>query len=473
MDQTDRIFMDGEWVRSASTATLGFVNPATEELSGTVPAGAAEDVEYAVAAAKRAFPAWSATEPGERIAWLRALAAELRDNVEEIAVAAATDVGTPVRPGRQIHALGPAGNLQTTADALASFPMETRDGDLGITRDPVGVVACITPWNYPLHQVTAKIAPALAAGCTVTLKPSEVAPLSVWRLMEAVEAVGLPPGVVNLVSGTGPTIGEALVRHPDVEMVSFTGSARAGSRVAQLAAGAIKRATLELGGKSANIVLDDVSDLGAIVEAGVASVLQNSGQTCSALTRMLVPRAMVRDVCDHAVEAVGRRRLGDPMDEETDLGPLVSAVQRDRVRKYIQAGIHEGARLVAGGLGLPEHARRGFYVAPTVFCDVRPDMIIARHEIFGPVLSIMSYETEHEAVELANDTPFGLSGAVWSADVERAERVAKRLRTGQVKINGGAFNPAAPFGGYKQSGIGRELGAYGLEEFLEVKALLY
>jgi aldehyde dehydrogenase (NAD+) len=258
-----------------------------------------------------------------------------------------------------------------------------------------------------------------------------------------------------------------------VDMVSFTGSARAGSRVAQLAAGGIKRATLELGGKSANVVLDDVTDLQPVVDAGVASVLQNSGQTCSALTRMLVPRALLRDVCDCAVEAVARWQLGDPMDEETDLGPLVSSVQHARVRKYIEAGIREGARLVAGGLGLPAHVRRGYYVAPTVFADVRPDMIISREEIFGPVLSITSYETDEEAIGLANDTPFGLSGAVWSADVERAEGVAKRLRAGQVKINGGAFNPAAPFGGYKQSGIGRELGPYGLEEFLEVKALLY
>ncbi len=331
-------------------------------------------------------------------------------------------------------------------------------------------MGAITPWNFPLYQVVLKVAPALAAGCTVVLKPSEVAPINAFILAEIIDEVGLPPGVFNLVSGVGPVVGEAIASHPKVDMVSFTGSTRAGRRVMQLAAEGIKRVSLELGGKSANILLDD-TDLATAVPAGVFGCYMNSGQTCSALTRMLVPRDKLAEVEELAAAAVAGFAPGDPFEAGKLLGPLVSAVQRDRVRGYIKKGIEEGAKLVVGGADAPEGLDKGFYIQPTVFSDVTRDMTIAKEEIFGPVLSIIPYDTEEEAIEIANDTPYGLAGAVWSADTARAERVARQMRTGQVDINGGNFNPSAPFGGYKQSGIGRERGKYGLEEFVETKAM--
>ncbi len=336
--------------------------------------------------------------------------------------------------------------------------------------EPVGVVGAITPWNFPLYQVVLKVAPAMAAGCTVVLKPSEVAPINAFILAEVIDEIGLPPGVFNLVSGVGPVVGEAIAAHPKVDMVSFTGSTRAGRRVMELAAEGIKRVSLELGGKSANILLDD-ADLATAVPAGVFGCYLNSGQTCSALTRMLVPRAKLAEVEQLAADAAAGFAPGDPFEEGKLLGPLVSSVQRDRVRGYINKGIEEGAKLVTGGADAPEGLDKGFYVQPTVFSEVTPDMTIAKEEIFGPVLSIIPYDTEEEAIEIANGTPYGLAGAVWSGDSARAESVARQMRTGQVDINGGQFNPSAPFGGYKQSGIGRERGKYGLEEYVETKSM--
>ena len=356
------------------------------------------------------------------------------------------------------------------AQIVDGFPFEEQVGNSAIVREPVGVVGAITPWNYPLHQIAAKVAPALAAGCTVVLKPSEVAPLNAFILAEIIDEVGLPHGVFNLVTGVGPVVGEAIAAHPDVDMVSFTGSTRAGRRVSELASQTVKRVALELGGKSPNVILDD-ADLERAVVDGVGKCYLNSGQTCSALTRMIVPRSKLGEVEAIAAKAAETYTTGDPFDSGTRLGPLVSAVQRERVRNYINKGVEEGARLVTGGAEAPEGLDRGYFVRPTVFSDVRTDMTIAQEEIFGPVLAIIPYDTEDEAVEIANDTIYGLAGGVWSGDPERAKAVARRIRTGQVEVNGGSFNPMAPFGGYKQSGHGRELGKFGLEEYLEVKSL--
>jgi aldehyde dehydrogenase (NAD+)/betaine-aldehyde dehydrogenase len=353
---------------------------------------------------------------------------------------------------------------------LDEFPFEEQLGSSLVLREPVGVVGCITPWNYPLHQIAAKVAPALAAGCTVVLKPSDVAPLNAFVLAEVIDEVGLPAGVFNLVTGMGSVVGEAIASHPDVDMVSVTGSTRTGRRVSELAAESIKQVTLELGGKSPNILLED-ADLAHAVPDGVAKAFLNSGQTCSALTRMIVPRSKLPEVERLAVEAAESYTPGDPFAAETRIGPLVSAVQRDRVRGYITKGIDEGAKLLTGGPDAPEGLDKGYFVRPTVFSEVDPDSTIAQEEIFGPVLSIIPYDTEEEAVEIANNTIYGLAGGVWSADPEHARAVARRIRTGQVEVNGGAFNPLAPFGGYKQSGHGRELGKYGLEEYLQVKSL--
>ncbi len=355
-------------------------------------------------------------------------------------------------------------------ELVEQFPWEEQVGNSVLAREPVGVVGAITPWNYPLHQISAKVAPALAAGCTIVVKPSEVTPLNAFVLAEIMGAVGVPAGVFNLVTGYGPVVGEALAASPVVDMISFTGSTRAGKRVAEVAAQTIKRVALELGGKSPNVVLSD-ADLQAAVVDGIGKCFLNSGQTCSALTRMLVPRERLAEAEAIAAAALEQIRLGDPFEEGTTLGPLVSDAQRQRVRDYIRTGQEEGAKLVAGGAEAPEGLERGYFVRPTVFSEVRPEMTIAQEEIFGPVLALMPYESEDEAVEIANGTIYGLAGGVWSGDPEHARQVARRLRTGQVEINGATFNPLAPFGGYKQSGHGRELGRYGLEEFLEVKAI--
>jgi aldehyde dehydrogenase (NAD+) len=465
----DVIYVGGAWADSSATDTIDVVNPATEEIIDRVPAGTAADVDRAVAAARRALPGWEATPPAERAAHLRAVLDGLTARQEHLATLIATDLGAPYQVASKVHVGTPIAVLSGILDILQAYDFAGRRcGTSLVVRDPVGVVAAITPWNYPLHQVIAKVAPALAAGCTVVLKPSEVAPLAAYALADIIDEAGLPPGVFNLVSGLGPVVGEALASHEGVDMVSFTGSTRAGKRVAELAAQSVKRVALELGGKSPNLILHD-ADLPLAVKVGVAKAFINSGQTCNALTRMLVPSDRYDEAVQLAVKAAERYTPADPFADESRLGPLASRSQLDRVRGYVDSGISEGARLVTGGTETT--LSRGFYMLPTVFADVTPSMTIAREEIFGPVLSVMAYDSEEEGVRIANDTPYGLAAAVWSADQDHAVAVARRIKAGQVEINGGRFNPIAPFGGYKQSGIGRELGLHGLEEFLEIKSL--
>lgn len=466
----DALFIDGAWVPSSGKGTMTVVDSTTEEPMGTIPEGTGEDVDRAVAAARRAFPAWAATPVAERTALMTRVSEALSARTDELATLISREVGMPYVLSQLVQVGLPTFTFGSVAQLAADFAWEQTIGNSLVVREPVGVVGCITPWNYPLHQIAAKVGPALAAGCTVVLKPSEVAPLNAFVLAEIMDEVGVPAGVFNLVTGVGPVVGEALAAHPGVDMVSFTGSTRAGRRVTEVAAATVKRVALELGGKSANVILDD-ADLATAVPDGVGKCYLNSGQTCSALTRMLVPRAKLAEVEELAVAAAESFTPGNPFDASTRLGPLVSAAQRDRVRNYIDKGIGEGATLLTGGIEAPEGLSGGFFVRPTVFSNVTKDMTIAREEIFGPVLCIMPYDSEEEAVEIANDTDYGLAGGVWSADRDRAVAMARRLRTGQVEVNGGAFNPLAPFGGYKQSGNGREYGPFGFEEFLEVKSL--
>ncbi|HUC36588.1 MAG TPA: aldehyde dehydrogenase family protein [Acidimicrobiales bacterium] len=470
MEVRDKLYIDGAWVPSTGTGKIEVVNSATEEVMGTVPSGTAEDVDRAVRAASAAFAEWSTTSVDERSKTLARVQEALSARTEQIATLISQEVGMPFTMSNMIQVGLPIMTFATMSQIVSEFPFEERIGNSLVVREPVGVVGCITPWNYPLHQIAAKVAPALAAGCTVVLKPSDVAPLNAFALAEVLDEVGLPAGVFNLVTGPGTVVGEAIASHPLVDMVSFTGSTRAGKRVMQLASENIKRVALELGGKSPNVILED-ADVSAAVPAGVAACFLNSGQTCSALTRMIVPRSRLAEIEDLAVQTAETYTPGDPFDAATRLGPLVSAPQRERVRGYIQKGVEEGAKLLSGGAEAPAGLEKGYYVGPTVFSDVRRDMTIAQEEIFGPVLSIIPYDTEEEAVSIANDSIYGLAGGVWAGDKEHAEAVARKLRTGQVEVNGGGFNPTAPFGGYKQSGIGRELGRYGLEEFLEVKSL--
>ena len=470
MRDQQQLYIDGAWVPSTGTGTIDVIDANTEQVIGRIPEGTAADVDAAVAAAKAAFPAWAATSRDDRAKVLQALAEGLAARSEEIAEVISREVGMPLFYATLIQAGLPANNMAKHVEMLSSFAFEERIGNSLIVREPVGVVGAITPWNYPLHQIVCKVAPALAAGNTVVLKPSEVAPLNAFILAEIIDDAGVPAGVFNLVTGVGPVVGEAIASHPDVDMVSFTGSTRAGKRVSELGAQTVKRVHLELGGKSANIILDD-ADLERAIPPGVQfGCYLNSGQTCSALTRMLVPRQLQDRVVELAVAKAESLKVG-PADSGADLGPLISATQRDRVRGYIQQGIDEGARLVTGGPEAPEGLDTGYFVQPTIFADVTPDMTIAQEEIFGPVLCILPYDSEDEAVEIANSTVYGLAGGVQSGDQERALAVARRLRTGQVEVNGGAYNIEAPFGGYKQSGNGRELGPFGLEEFCEVKAI--
>jgi len=470
MNVHTELYIDGAWVRAAGEGELEVRNPTTEELLGRVPAGNERDVDRAAVAAARAFEPWAATPLAERVAYLERLKAALQARADELARTIALEVGTPIRLARAIQADLPVTVAGTYARIAAEFAFEEKIGNSLVVPEPVGVVAAITPWNFPLHQAVAKIAPALAAGCTVVLKPSEVAPLTAFVLAAIADEIGLPPGVLNVVSGTGGGAGEALARHPLVRMVSFTGSVAAGRRVSSIAAATVKRVALELGGKSASVVLDD-ADLPKAVARTVGSCFLNSGQTCNAWTRLLVPLSRHEEAAELARAAAARFTSGDPLDPETKLGPLVSAQQRARVRRHIEQGLRQGAALVLGGAEAPDGLPTGYFVRPTIFARVRPEMTIAQEEIFGPVLSILPYEGEEEAIRIANGTMYGLAAAVWSADLERARRVARRLRAGQVDLNGARFNPLAPFGGFGQSGHGRELGRFGLEEFLEPKAI--
>ncbi len=471
MIQRDQLFIGGQWVSPAAKDTIDVHNAGTGEVMGRVPAGTEKDVEAAVAAARAAFEGWSTTPAEKRAEYLQKISDGLKARADELAKTIAQEVGMPVKMSARIQAGLPIANFANYAKIAKEFKFEDRVGNSVVCREPVGVVGAITPWNYPLHQIALKVAPALAAGCTVVLKPSEVAPFNAFILAEVVEAAGLPKGVFNLVTGFGPSVGEALVKHPQVDMISFTGSTRAGKRISEVAAQTVKRVALELGGKSASVILDD-ADLAAAVKGTVNGCYLNSGQTCTALTRMLVPESKYEEAAKLAAEAAKGFTLGDPLLETTRLGPLSSQMQMDRVRDYIRKGIAEGAELVAGGADKPEGlAAGGYFVKPTVFGKVKNSMAIAQEEIFGPVLSIIPYKDDEDAIRIANDSPYGLAGAVWSKDDARAQKVARRIRAGQVDVNGGAFNMNAPFGGFKQSGHGREAGIYGLEEFLEYKSL--
>ncbi len=466
----DQFFIGGQWVAPSTKETIDVHNAGTGAVMGRVPAGGEKDAQAAVAAAHAALESWSQTPVEKRCEFLQKVSDGLKARADEIAKTVAQEVGMPVKLSGRIQAGLPIATFATYAKLAKEFKFEERVGNSLVVREPVGVVVAITPWNYPLHQIALKVAPALAAGCTVVLKPSEVAPFNAFILAEVIEAAGLPKGVFNLVTGFGPQVGEALVKHPQVDMISFTGSTRAGKRISELAAQSVKRVALELGGKSASVILDD-ADLAAAVKGTISGCYLNSGQTCTALTRMLVPAAKHDEAAKIAAEIARSFAPGDPMSESTRLGPLSSAAQLERVRGYIKKGVAEGAELVAGGPEMPEGLSGGYYVKPTVFAKVKPSSTIAQEEIFGPVLSIIPYKDEEEAVRIANDSPYGLAGAVWSKDEARAQKVARRIRAGQVDVNGGAFNMNAPFGGFKQSGHGREAGVYGLEEFLEYKSL--
>jgi betaine-aldehyde dehydrogenase len=467
----DRFFIGGQWLAPSGSEAIEVHNAGTGEVMGRVPAGTEKDIDAAVAAARGAFESWSQLPAERRSEYLEKISAALKARADELARTIAQEVGMPLKMASRIQAGLPIANFANYAKLVKEFPFESRVGNSLVVREPVGVVGAITPWNYPLHQITLKVAPALAAGCTVVLKPSEVAPFNAFILAEAAQSAGLPNGVLNIVTGYGPAAGEALVKHPGVDMISFTGSTRAGKRISELAAQSVKRVALELGGKSASVILDD-ADLPTAVKSTVNGCYLNSGQTCTALTRMLVPASKYEEAAKLAADAAKGFTVGDPLAETTKLGPLTSKAQLERVRGYIKKGLAEGAELVAGGAEPPEGvAAGGYFVRPTVFGRVRNDMTIAQEEIFGPVLSIIPYKDEEDAIRIANDTVYGLAGAVWSRDESRAQRVARRIRAGQVDVNGGAFNMNAPFGGFKQSGHGREAGVYGLEEFLEYKSL--
>jgi len=470
MQTYDKFYVGGAWVAPSGNDTIDVINGTTEEVMGRIPAGSAADGAKAVEAARAAFESWSNTSVEERIGYLKKIQEGLAARADDIAAAITGEVGMPLKLSKMIQAGNPAFHFGQAAELLESASFEEEIGNSRIVKEPVGVVVCITPWNYPLNQITVKVAPALAAGCTVALKPSEMAPISAFILAEVIDEVGLPAGVFNMVTGLGPVVGEAMVTHPETDMISFTGSGRAGKRISELAAQSIKRVSLELGGKSAAILLDD-ADLTKAVKGVVAACYLNSGQTCAAHTRMLVPESKYDEAKALAAEAAEKWTPGDPMAEGTRLGPLVSEAQWNRVEDYIQKGIDEGAELVTGGPGKPDGLEKGYFVKPTVFGRVAPDSTIAQEEIFGPVLAIQTYKDEDDAVAIANNSIYGLSGGVWSADEARALKVARRIRTGSIDINGGRFNPAAPFGGMKQSGHGREWGKYGLEEFLEVKSI--
>jgi acyl-CoA reductase-like NAD-dependent aldehyde dehydrogenase len=476
MTAYDKIYIDGAWVPSEGSGTIDVYDSTNGDVIASIPEGTAGDVDKAVEAARAAFDAWSVTTPEERAKAMTRIGEGLAARMDEIATVITREAGMPKWLSSIVQAGLPINSFNTAASLAETYDYESELGNSLVVKEPVGVVGCITPWNYPLHQIAAKVAYAMAAGCTVVLKPSEVAPVDAFILAEIIDDTGLPAGVFNMVTGTGPEVGEAIAAHPEVEMVSFTGSTRAGKRVAEVASQTLKRVALELGGKSANVLLDDLDDAGfeTAVRDGIQKAYINSGQTCTALTRMLVPTDRLADAERIAADEVATKfQPKDPFAEGAMLGPLSSSAQVQRVTSYIQKGIDEGAKLVTGGPEAPEgdDLEGGFYVQPTVFSEVRNDMTIAQEEIFGPVLSIIAYDGDDEAAAIANDSAYGLSGGVWSADAERAKAFARKVRTGQIEINGGAFNPNAPFGGYKNSGYGREYGHHGFEEFLEVKSM--
>jgi aldehyde dehydrogenase (NAD+) len=471
MDNALKFYINGAWVEPLTNDTLDVINPATEESIGKIAMGGQADVDNAVAAAKAAFPSYAQTTKKERVALLEAIIAKFGERLGEVAGAISQEMGAPARLANGAQAPAGLGHFMTTLNILKSFEFEEDIGTSHIIKEPAGVCGFITPWNWPINQIACKVAPALAAGCTMVLKPSEVAPFNAIVFAEILDAAGVPAGVFNLVNGDGPTVGAALSSHPDVDMMSFTGSTRAGVEVAKNAAPTVKRVAQELGGKSANIILDD-ADFEKSISRDVFGMCTNSGQSCNAPTRMLVPNARMDEAAGIAKAAAENVKVGPPDAEGTTIGPVVSEVQFNKIQDLIQKGIDEGAKLETGGTGRPDGLNVGYYVKPTVFSHVTNDMTIAQEEIFGPVLSLIGYEDDEDAVRIANETLYGLSGYVSSADPERAKRIARLIRTGNVHLNGAPADQNAPFGGYKQSGNGREWGQYGLEEFLEVKAIM-
>jgi len=470
MKNCRQFYVDGKWVDPTEAHDFTITNPASEEPIATISLGSAADVDRAVAAAKRAYEQYSATTPSDRIGLLQRIIDVYRAKMDEMAETISQEMGAPISLSRKAQAPAGLAHLLEVMKVLEEFQFEEVKGSTLMRKEPIGVCALITPWNWPMNQIVCKVAPALAAGCTMILKPSEVAPLSAYLFARILDEAAVPPGVFNLVNGDGPTVGAAISSHPDVAMVSFTGSTRAGVSVAVAAAASVKRVTQELGGKSANIILED-ADVANAVRQGAQECFRNSGQSCNAPTRMLVPRSKMTEAVEAAKQAAEATTVGDPFAKDTSIGPLASKAQFDKVQRLINVGIEEGATLIAGGLGRPEGYAKGYFVKPTVFANVNNDMTIAREEVFGPVLCIIPYETEDDAVRIANDTIYGLSGFVTAGSLERAHRVAKRLRAGNVHINGARVDFAACFGGYKQSGNGREWGKAGLEEFLELKAI--
>ena len=465
-----QFYIDGQWVDPVEPRTLDVVNPATEEAYGRISLGSAADVNIAVAAANRAFETFSQTTREERSELLKAILDEFTRRHDDVAEAIMDEMGAPLGLARDAQAASGSQHIKAALKALQSYDFEERIRTTNVVKEPIGVCGLITPWNWPMNQIAVKVAPALAAGCTMVLKPSEIAPFDAIIFAEILDAAGVPAGVFNLVNGDGPGVGTALSGHPDITMVSFTGSTRAGVLVAQNAAPTVKRVAQELGGKSANIIVDDeLFEKG--VSAGAGDMFENTGQSCDAPSRMLVPRHRMNEAAAIAAKVAAETKVGNPRDEDVEVGPVVSDVQWQKIQGLIQTGIDEGATLVAGGTGRPDGLDKGYYVKPTVFADVTNDMTIAREEIFGPVLSIIPYDDEDEALRIANDTPYGLSGYVSCADLDKARRIASRMRTGMVHINGAWADSAAPFGGYKQSGNGREWGHHGLDEFLEVKSI--
>lgn len=471
MDQHLQFYIDGQWVEPAQPRTLDVVNPSTEEVIDRISLGSAADVERAVQAARRAFETFGHSSRDERLALLERVLAAYQQRIDDVARAISLEMGAPQWLAKAAQAPMGVAHLKQAIRVLKNFEFQTVQGTTATLYEPVGVVGMITPWNWPINQMMCKVAPALAAGCTMILKPSEIAPLSGLLLAEVLHAAGVPAGVFNLVNGDGPGVGEAMARHPGIDMMTFTGSTRAGIAVAKAAADTVKRVAQELGGKSANIVLDD-ADIDKAVKQGVQACFTNSGQSCNAPTRMFVPRAQQAQAVAVARAVAERTQVADAMAEGMAMGPVVSQAQFDKIQGLIQKGIDEGATLVAGGTGRPEGIDKGYFVRPTVFADVRNDMTIAREEIFGPVLVMIPYDSEEDAIRMANDSPYGLSGYVQSGDLEHARRVAARLRTGMVHLNGAGPDVGAPFGGYKQSGNGREWGEHGFREFLEVKAVM-